>query len=54
MTDRPQSTDALYSDRIRLLKNDPNRYFKVYPRLKIESQPSVTASRSEAQDRRNR
>lgn len=54
MTDRPQSTDALYSDRIRLLQNDPNRYFQEYPRLKFGFQPSVSASQAESENRRNR
>lgn len=32
MKSRRKSTDALYSDRIRLLRTDPERYFREYPK----------------------
>ncbi|AKK04493.1 hypothetical protein CMUST_00695 [Corynebacterium mustelae] len=35
MSDVFKSIDALYSDRIRLLQVDPERYFQLYPRPKF-------------------
>lgn len=32
MKSRNKSTDALYSDRIRLLRTDPEQYFRNYPK----------------------
>ena len=33
MSDRNrQQTDALYADRVRLLKTDPDRYLREYPK----------------------
>ena len=41
----PESIDALYSDRIRLLQTDPDRYFKLFPRLDFRGGLRVTRSR---------
>ena len=41
-----KSTDALYVDRIRLLQNDPERYFREYPRQKYSSRRKGTDENS--------
>lgn len=47
MSEVSKSTDALYSDRIRLLQVDPERYFQLYPRPKFGFQPTESDSHSE-------
>lgn len=47
MAVHPETTDALYSDRIRLLQNDPERYFELFPRIKFGFQPLDSDSDSD-------
>jgi len=43
---RRKSTDALYVDRIRLLQNDPDRYFREYSRQNHSSRRKDTEEKS--------
>lgn len=51
MNARRKSTDALYTDRIRLLRTDPDRYFREYPKLEFgfrQNRKSESKSKAES------